>query len=53
MQSIEMDHPITFEQIGSGLNPTLFEKSTIKNGFNHLSLPHNLPHRNGISLCVN
>jgi len=53
IQSIEMDKPNTFKQLGSGLIPTLVEESHIKNGFNHLSLQHNLPHRNRIVLWVN
>jgi hypothetical protein len=52
MKSIEMDNPNTFKQIGSGLIPTLFEESHIKNGFNHLSLQYNLSHRHRIILRI-
>ena len=48
-----MDNPNTLKQLGSGLIPTLIEKSYNKNGFNHLSLQHNLSNRHRIVLRIN
>jgi hypothetical protein len=48
-----MVKPTTFKHIGSGLNPSLCVKLFVLNGFNHLSLQHNLPHRHGIVLRIN
>ena len=50
---IKMVKPTTFKHIGSGLNPSLCVKLFVLNGFNHLSLQHNLPHRHRIVLRIN
>ncbi len=55
---IKMVNPTTFKHIGSvpiaiGINPSLCVKLFVLNGFNHLSLQHNLPHRHRIILRIN
>jgi hypothetical protein len=54
LAGIEMDNPTKNKHIGSGLNPSLCVKlPRNKNGFNHLSLKHNLPHGHRVVLRIN
>ena len=49
-----MDITTKYKPIGEGLIPHLWvEIPRIKNGFNHLSLQHNLPNRHRIILRIN
>jgi hypothetical protein len=47
-----MDNPNTLKQLGSGLIRTILEEFRINNGFNHLSLQHNLSNRYRIVLWI-